>query len=48
MSKLFKSIREKDKKEVVKKNDTKLREIFDDVDEAMAYVKSTSFKRVES
>ena len=48
MNKLFKSIKNTEKKEVEKKNDKKPREIFNDVDEAMAYVKSTDFKRTES
>lgn len=42
---LFRNI---EKKEEQKKNNVKHREIFNNVDEAMAYVKSTGFKRVES
>jgi hypothetical protein len=42
---LFRNI---EKKEEQKKNDVKPCEIFNNVDEAMAYVKSTGFKRVES
>jgi hypothetical protein len=46
MGKLFETFR-KDTKEVTRHNDQKPREIFTNVDDAMAYVKSTSFRSVK-